>query len=252
MPTSLPLTTRAPASAQPPKPIRWLALAHFANDFFSGSLGILLAAQANQLGLSNAQIGNAAGLFLLLSLSQPFLGWIADRTGRTDVMLTGPFWTALGLLICGLAESYLVVLMGVLVGGMGNAMFHPSALANARAFGGLRGKGRSVALFMLGGNGGFGVGPFLAGFLLDAMGPPGIAPYALVSFVLVPLLVWRLLPYSRDRLADIQTETASDAAPSAGPQIAPRWRTVIGLLGAYLVIVLVRGIPNQGFSTFMP
>ncbi len=232
--------------------IRWLTVAHFANDFFPGILGILLAAQSDALGLSKTQIGIASGTFLLVSLSQPFLGWIADRTGKPYIMMSGPLWTSFGMLICGLAGSFMVIMVGVLVGGFGNAMFHPVALASARAFGGSAAKGRSVALFMLGGNGGFAVGPFLAGFLLEAMGPPGVAPFVVINMVVVPWLVWRLYPNMNAPMSAIENEATS--RPTTPDHDMPRrwYQTATALLIVYMMIMLVRGLFNQALSVYMP
>lgn len=224
--------------------IYWLSVAHFANDFFSGVLGIMLAAQEDPLGLSETQKGIAAGLFMLVSLSQPLLGRLADRSGKHYIMLIGACFTAAGMMVAGLAGTYAILVMGVLLGGLGNSMFHPVALASARAFGGTQAKGRSIAMFMLGGNGGFGVGPFVAGFALEAFGPSGIAPLALVNLLLVPMLVWRLRPDVQSVLMHRPSDRPAVQAASA--------QAAVTLIVIYAVIVLLRCIPNQALSIYMP
>lgn len=235
--------------------IRWLSLSHFANDFFSGSLGILLAAQDDILNLSNSQIGIATGLFYGVSVSQPVFGWLSDRIKNPALMLSGALWTAIGLLICGLANSFTLVALGSFLGGIGNAMFHPSALASARVLGGTKSKGRSFALFMLGGNGGFGSAPFLAGFLLESLGPKGISPFVIVNVFLVPLIIWRLNPELQPSMvenkAEINKVKTADKSPL--PSFSVKWyQTAIGLIAAYLVIVLLRNVLQQGLNTFLP
>ncbi len=224
--------------------IYWLSLAHFANDFFSGVLGIMLAAQEDPLGLSETQKGIAAGIFMLMSLSQPVLGRVADRTGKHYVMLAGASLTATGMLVSGLANAYVLLLVGALLGGLGNSMFHPVALASARAFGGTRAKGRSIAVFMLGGNGGYGLGPFVAGFALEAFGPSGIAPLALLNLMLVPMLVWRLRSDVQSALMHRPSDPSRMAANTA--------QAAVFLVGIYAIIVLLRCIPNQALSIYMP
>lgn len=231
--------------------IRWLALTHFANDFFSGAIGILLASQADELRLSKEQIGTASAIFLTVSLLQPLIGWAADFTRRPVIMMTGPFWTTLGLAICALAQSYPVIVLGALLGGFGNAMFHPIGLASARVFGRDRGKGRSVALFMFGGNSGFAVGPFIAGFALKSLGPDGILPFALVNAIMIPLLVLRLAPYMHNTIST--TSRAAQISNEVDVPPARRWyQSIAMLIALYLIIVLFRSMLNQALAVFLP
>jgi FSR family fosmidomycin resistance protein-like MFS transporter len=248
-------TSQPMADLFPKNSIRWLAVAHFANDFFSGTMGILLAAQSDTLDISLKEIGLASALFLTVSLAQPLFGWIADRSGRPYIMVSGPFWTALGLLICGLANSYPLILLGALIGGVGNAMFHPTGLASARVFGGPGAKGQSVALFMLGGNSGFAVGPFVAGFALKSLGPNGIAPFALVNLLLVPLLVTRLYPFMHNKFTreDIASTPASQINDGPNLAVYKKWyQTLFVMISLYLTVVLMRGMLNQALTVFLP
>src|SRR5512139_3263182 len=98
-------TSIAPSQTQlfPRAAIRWLAAAHFANDFFSGSLGVMLAAQARLLGLSNTEVGLASTAYYVMSLAQPLFGWTADHTRRSYLLVSGALWTAAAMFLCGLA-----------------------------------------------------------------------------------------------------------------------------------------------------
>ncbi|PJF42093.1 MAG: hypothetical protein CUN55_10515 [Phototrophicales bacterium] len=233
--------------------IWWLATAHFMNDFFSGTLGIILAAQNDQIGLSNTQIGTASAIFLTVSIIQPFLGWVSDKYQVPHFMILGSSITALGLLVVGLAQSYTLILIGVLLGGFGNAMFHPTGLASARALGGPMRKGRSVALFMLGGNGGFAIGPFLSGFALASFGPKGIAPFVLLNLIIVPILFWRLQTNLRDTLNNISSQSKAKHNQHTSSNTRSKWyQTTTMMIAVYLIVVLLRGVIYQALSTFLP
>lgn len=227
-------------------PVTWLALAHFANDFFSGILGILLAAQADQIGLSKTKIGIASGLYLSVSIAQPMFGWFTDRTHRPAIMISGPIWTALGMLACGLAPNFSILLAGVMFAGIGNAMFHPIALTSVRALGGTR-KGKSVAVFMLGGNSGFAIAPFITGFVLEAVGPPGITPLVAINFILVPMILWRLSGQLSFE-APIQRSTQ----PVETTRASHWYQGALMVVAAYMLVVLLRGLLHQGLVTYMP
>jgi FSR family fosmidomycin resistance protein-like MFS transporter len=238
------------APVVPPMAIRWLALTHFANDFFSGTLGILLAAQAEKLDLSNSQVGIASTAYYALSLGQPLFGWIADHQHKTFLMITGAFWTAVGMVLGGFAPSFGWLVAAVFFAGFGSATFHPVGLASARHFGKEAGKGRSVALFMLGGNSGFAVAPFFVGFILEATGPKGMAFPFLVSLLFVPLILTRLRPSVQGDL--VAAEKISRSVQSTR-STKNRWHKAGWMmLVAYLGIALSRGIVDQAIGVYLP
>lgn len=231
--------------------IRWLSLTHFANDFFSGSLGVLLAAQAEKLDLSNGQIGLASTAYLSLSLGQPLLGWLADRTERAFLMVTGAFLTGIGLLFCGFAPNFFWLMIAALFAGLGSAMFHPVGLAAARHLGQEAAKGKTVALFMLGGNSGYAVAPFIIGFILESYGPHGMAIPFVVSLVFVPYILVRLRPAMSGQLKAAEKATPPHRHPELGR--VNRWqKTGLWVLAAYLVVVFVRGTVDQVLGTYLP
>lgn len=239
------------------RPIWWLSAGHFANDFFSGAMGIMLAAQDDAIGLSEPQIGLASAIFLGISITQPFLGWLSDRLSVPHLMVLGPAVTALGLAVVGLAPTFGVILLGAVLGGFGNAMFHPSGLAGARAFGGENRKGSSVALFMVAGNGAFAISPFFVGFTLEAFGPSGILPFVLVNLVLVPMIVLRVQTNLRDTLDGTQqkqkNQPAQANASATAITLSKRWYQATSvLIAVYLIIVLLRGVIYQALNTFLP
>lgn len=231
--------------------IRLLSLVHFANDFFAGSLGILLAAQAEKLDLSNGQIGLISTAYYALSLFQPTFGWLVDRTGRAFLMVSGAFLTGVGIFLCGFAPSFGWIMLAAFFAGLGSAMFHPVGLATARHLGHEVGKGKTVALFMLGGNSGYAIAPFIVGFILEANGPRGIVIPFLVSLLVVPYILGRLRPALSVQL--IAAEKAVHIPPNTTSKRTTRWNKVgVWMLLAYLVMVLVRGTVDQVLGTYLP
>ena len=233
---------------------RWLAVAHFTNDFFSGSLPVIMVAQDEQLHLSDAEFAAIPSIFLGISILQPFIGWLSDKMHHSYLMLSGGFITALGVLMVALSGSYELMILGALLGGIGNAMFHPFALASARAFAGQNASGRSIALFMFGGNGAFAIGPLVSAWFLQSFGLPSIAILVTLCGVLVPTVIWRIRPLMLDdniiakpvlKKKNNKTSTAQDTLIKAG-QIA------LMVVVVYLMVVLFRSTVQQSFSTFLP
>lgn len=230
-----------------------LAAGHFTNDFFTGSLGIILA--ASQLDLSNSQIGLAGSVMQGISIMQPGLGWLADRIERTYLMLIGALITAIGVGVCAYANSFTVIFMACIFAGVGNAMFHPIALATSRAFARKKSSGRAVALFMAGGNTGFAVGPLVLGVILDTIGLDGVGAFVIIAGLVMPSIVWQLAPYVRGRLPEAKTTARHDTAQHYANAITgkiPWWRTTKAMLIAYLFVVFLRGTVHTSLGIYMP
>jgi FSR family fosmidomycin resistance protein-like MFS transporter len=113
---------------------------------------------------------------------------------------------------------------------------------------------------MFGGNGGFAVSPFLAGFVLEAYGPKGIAPFVLMNLFLVPLIMRRLNPdlqsaTAKDteaKLAEIKEDKLSASlSPISSPSL--RWyQTTATLIVIFAIIVLLRNTLQQSLNSFLP
>lgn len=240
--------------------IYWLTLAHFTNDFFTGSLGVILAAQKNPLDLSNTQVGIATTIFIGISgLIQPFLGGLADRSGRPYLLIWGALVCGMGALAVGLAGSFGILLLGAFVMSIGNGMFHPAGLGGARAFARTGSDGRSIALFMLGGNGGFALSPLIVGFLLDEIGLVGIAPPVAVALVFVPIMVMRLYPYLNGDLLGAKKQTGNEEAESTArvtqqqtSLILPWYRAARVVIFAYLFAAFFRGMLQAVLAAYLP
>ncbi|MCI0714547.1 MAG: MFS transporter [Chloroflexi bacterium] len=224
--------------------VQWLTVGHFLNDFFaSGSLAIIIAAQTNRLDLSGADIGLAGALFQGVSVFQPGIGWLADRLERPYLLLLGAMVTALGTLSISLADTIPVIWAGAVVGGLGSAAFHPIALAGTRAFAPMATRGRSIALFMLGGNGAFALSPLVFGYVIDHYGLGSYAPFVMMNVLFVPVMVRQLGPHIRGRLDTAKPDTSNGEAA----YIVVRY-----MMGAYLVVVFLRSVLNQVLSLYLP
>ena len=139
-----------------------LALGHMIIDVNQGSLAALLPFLKSGLALSYT----ATGVIVLLanitsSLIQPLFGYFADRTARRWLLPLSVLLSALGLGLTGLAPSYDVVLVLVVITGFGVAAYHPEGYRTATAVAGDR-KVTGVSIFSTGGNIGIAVGPPLS------------------------------------------------------------------------------------------
>ena len=107
-----------------------VGVAHLLNDAYASFLHPLLPRLMDKFGLS---ITLAAALAMIFSLSssimQPLAGYLADRFGRKMFVIAGPLISGVFLSLIGIAPSLSMLLMILILGGIGSAVFHPPGAA---------------------------------------------------------------------------------------------------------------------------
>ena len=163
--------------------------------YLSGLAAVLLPEIKLGLSLSATQIGT------LVSLQQ-FTGWFAtlasgylgDRfTHKTGFMLAISLGlTGISYFVLGIAESYLILLLTMLLVGIGPSLFHPPALgALSRRFPDRR--AFAISLHGTGGSLGEVLGPLLAAGLLAFLTYRGVLQISIVPALVTAFFLWRLL-----------------------------------------------------------
>ncbi len=213
---------------------------HFATDLAQGAPPALLVFLVPELDLSYTL---AAAVILVATFSssiiQPAFGLWSDKRGAMWLLPGGVVLAGVGVALAAVAPSYPLLLAAVLVSGVGVAAFHPEGSKFANYVSGTR-RASGMAVFSVGGNLGFAVGPLLASVLILGLGLDGGLLLALPGLVVAGLLLreggylGRFVPGGGGRAFD-----------SAGRD-QPR---AFALL---LVVVALRSIPHFGLFTFVP
>jgi FSR family fosmidomycin resistance protein-like MFS transporter len=169
-----------------------LSLAHFINDLY----GNLLSSLMPYLVLRGTISATAAGFVVLVyllgsSFMQPAFGLISDRSGRRLFAILGPLWVGIGATATGLVHNQSGLLLLAAVSGVGTAAFHPQAASMVNGISG-QNKGWVMAIFSMGGNLGFALGPLVAAGI--ALVGFRWAPVVLFPGVLVVLAMIRYAP----------------------------------------------------------
>ena len=185
-----------------------LGSGHMCIDLCQGAVPALLPFLAVQRGYSYAALG-ALLLFSTVgsSIVQPLFGILSDRVARPWLMPGGLATAGIGISLTGVAPSYGLLALAVIVSGLGVAMFHPEG-AKFAGLASREQRGRGMSLFSVGGNAGFAIGPLLTTPLVLAFGLPGTL-VLLVFPVTAAVVTARELPRLR-RLED------SPAPPARG------------------------------------
>ncbi|MDQ7029781.1 MAG: MFS transporter [Ardenticatenia bacterium] len=219
-----------------------VATGHLAVDVMNSAIPIILASLALQLGLSNAQLGLAATVYVAgSSLSQPLFGHVADRWNSRSLAVGGVLWMGGAFWLAALLQGY-AALACLLLAGLGSAAYHPQGVMNARrASEPLVASGTS--LFFLFGQVGLGLGPVLAGLLLATTS----LPVALVALGTLPVLasLWlvTLPPFSHH---------GRSSRPGAAAASPPALRLAWPILAAFLALMALRFWPTSATQTFLP
>ncbi|MEM7132225.1 MAG: MFS transporter [Chloroflexota bacterium] len=221
-----------------------LTLGHFSVDMLSGAMPIIVGLYlSDSLQLDLTQIGFTLAVFKLTSsLTQPLFGYLSDRYGGRWFAVGGVFWMSLFLGMAGFMTTFQGALLMIALCGFGTAAFHPQGASGAnRAAGELKTSG--VAMFMLGGNVGFALGPILAAFVLGTLGTQGTVLLALVGIFIAPMIY--LLT------GRIAKEPAAEAKPANWKiQLNPLFTTTA--IMALFSVMSLRAWSHSSFSSFMP
>lgn len=179
-----------------PKKVAALITAHVSNDIYPHLYpGLLPVILMPQLGFSIAAAGLISTVIALTTqLMQPVLGLWADRLGGRAFVIGGLLVGSIIVpLTIGWAPTYLLLLLGLLLGGIGNAAFHPHAAALMSEMTG-KYKGSGMSLFMLGGNFGRLLAPILASSALYLGGRQGLWILAIPGLVMAVVMFFSMNP----------------------------------------------------------
>lgn len=171
----------------------FLALVHAVNDVLTAVLGALLPTLQARFAASTTTLAVLVAAFSISSsVTQPFLGALADRIGLRQVAGAGIALTAVSLSLVGVAGSVALLLALLVLGGIGSAALHP---VSTSIVGGPSAKnpGLAVGLFTAGGMAGFAAGPVLVLFLVSRWGIE-ITPWLMIPGLVLALGVLTLLP----------------------------------------------------------
>jgi FSR family fosmidomycin resistance protein-like MFS transporter len=192
------------------------------------------------LSLTITQAGFLTVFMQAPSLLQPMIGHLADRASLRYFVILAPGMTATAMSLLGIAPSYIVLALLLLVAGISSAAMHSVGPVMA---GRLSGKnlGRGMGFWMVGGEVGRTLGPLA---IVAAIQYFGLAstPWLMVGGWMASAIL-----YVRLRDVPGRPAHAVDGLP---------WREALRAMGPFLVpligIVVVRSFMITALTTYLP
>jgi MFS transporter, FSR family, fosmidomycin resistance protein len=118
--------THASARASDVRVISLLSLAHGSSHFFHLILPPLFPWLKAEFALSYAELGLLMSVFFVVScIVQAASGFLVDRIGARPVLFVGVGLLALSAIILSQSNGYALLMLGAVIAGCGNGVFHP-------------------------------------------------------------------------------------------------------------------------------
>lgn len=214
-------------------------LAHLTNDIYPNLYPVLLPMLMLQLHFSIAAAALISTVSSLTSqLLQPVMGFYADKIGGRLFVVGGLILgSVFGAIAMSLAPTYSILLITLLMGGLGNAAFHPHASALVSEITGKR-KGFGMSLFMIGGNFGRALAPIMASAAFTLGGRHGLL------FVAIPGLVMALV---------MSTVVPKSSSKENNKKIiTPEFKNGLKRSSQLLIVVGLRSLTTLATLTLVP
>jgi len=219
-----------------------LSLTHLLHDIYSSFLAPLRPLLIEKFGITLA-VASLWDLFQRIPwLLNPFIGMIAERTAARYFVILTPAITAVSMSLLGVAPSFTVVSILLLVMGISSAAFHvPSPVMVKKVSGRFTGKGMSY--FMFGGEMARTLGPLVITGAVSLWGLEGT--WKLIPFGLVASLILYFKLRKIRISSDLRKEDKKPQYWSSAKKLIPFFLILIG-------ITFFRSIMKSGLTAFLP
>ena len=241
------MSVKAEAGAQPVRAqefqtggVLTITAGHAVHDTYTAFLAPLLPVFIENLSLSKTEAGLLTAFNQAPSLFQPFIGHLADRLSLRYLVILSPAVTATAMSVLGLAPSYLVLAVLLIVVGLSSATLHSVAPVMAGRLSG-RNLGRGMGFWMLGGELGRTLGPLVIVGGIQFLGLGGTAWLMIGGWLMTILLFFWL------RDVPGRVSGAEDGLP---------WRQALRVMRPLLLplvgIIIVRSFMSAALTTYLP
>ena len=220
-------------------------MAHFGHHLLTALPNPLLPAIRTAFSLSYTQSSFVTTSFALAAgAGQLPSGWLADRISPAILIAIGTLGVAVGGLLVGLSQTYVMLLVFLVLMGLMTGGYHPASTPMILASVEPNRRGRALGLHLVGGNSSFFVAPLVAAPMLSAWGWQW--PFIVLA---VPTAIFGLIFYiyltrhGGMKHVQVARQRTAEAKP---PQPGYKRRLI-----AYLIMVVLGGGAGMSVNAFL-
>jgi len=224
-----------------------LSLSHLFTDLTGTALPAMMPFLKNTHQLSYTAVGAVIMVSnMTSSIIQPLFGYLSDKMEMKWLLPVSIILTYIGFSFLGLASSFLVLLILVIINGLGIAVYHPEGTKIMHYFTGSR-MATGMSFFQVGGNLGMALGPLFITYAIALADLSGTLFYLLLG---IPMLGILLL-FSKELTLPVGSEKSDlrkkrGGSPQAGENRG--W----GSMSLLVFAVSMRSWAHMGLITFVP
>jgi MFS family permease len=142
-------------------------MGHFGHHLLTALPGPLLPAIRTEFGLNYTQASIVTTAFSLAGgAGQLPSGWLADRIKPAILIAMGTLGVAVGGILVGVSNTYIMLLVFLVLMGLMTGGYHPASTPMILTMVEPEKRGRALGLHLLGGNSSFFIAPLIAGGLM--------------------------------------------------------------------------------------
>jgi FSR family fosmidomycin resistance protein-like MFS transporter len=218
-----------------------VAAAHGAHDTFFSYLPTILPLLIVKLSLNTTQAGLLSAFTQFPNLLQPFIGHLADRKNLKMLVILAPTLSGMLITLVGVAPTFGVASLLLLLAGFSTAGFHSIAPAMVSSRSG-RKVGRGMGFFMVGGELGFGIGPLVVVAAIGFFTLRGL-PWLMTLGMLASVILYFRLK---------NTTTVRHAKAEASLSVRETLLQMRSLILPIMAITFITGFLNANIVNFLP
>jgi FSR family fosmidomycin resistance protein-like MFS transporter len=219
-----------------------LSIGHMVTDIYQGALPAVLPYLKDKLGLTYAMTGTILMMSnFASSILQPLFGFYSDKKEKAILLPTGVLCAGVGFSLLSVPSEYATVLFLVAISGLGIAAYHPEGYKTAHFFTGERSV-TGMAVFAVGGNLGFALGPIITLSIIKYLGLPALPLTALISIVFTVIIV------AMRRTIAIPEDYRVGKRALSEDRVKGAFRSLFTLI----FIVIMRTWTQMGLLTYIP
>ena len=234
-----------PASGSDREAIALVTTAHFFSHLYIMALPPLFPVLTAELGISATSLGLALALYnVTTAILQTPMGMAVDRFGPGAILVAGQALAAMAFILVGLVPGYGMLLLAMVVGGIGNSVYHPADYAVLAHRVDSRRAGRAFSIHTFG------------GFLGFAMAPPVmVAIHTLAGWQAALLtigtagLLLAIILGARRRVLETPRQLSPSSSGGSGEQECPRLVLSAPIILAFLFFAAI-SMAHTGFASF--